>query len=385
MNYQPNMVLATEEYKVIGTRPIRHDGYDRVAGRAKYTSDYQMAGMLHAMVLRSPHAHARIRSIDTSRAEALPGVRAVITSKDFGFTQEQIRDLSGMSPYQNMIACDKVHYVGHAVAAVAADDPNVAEEAISLIDVDYEVLPFVLTAPDAMKEDAPILHDFLKTNELGEKTDKVSNVANHIRHEKGDVEKGFKEADFIVERDYNTVTVHQGYIEPHASIALWNTDNRITIWTSTQGNFPARDFTARVIGVPVSQIKVIPTEIGGGFGGKLPVYLEPLVAILSKKSGRPVKAVMSRKEVLEASGPTPGSYIRCKFGATKDGRITALQAYMAFEAGAFPGSAIARGAVIIFAPYDVENVLVDAYDVVVKQAQIPSLQGSRFYQCRLRL
>ena len=365
--YERNMVLETGKYNTIGKRPLRSDGYDRITGRAVYTADIQLTGMLHAKVLRSPHAHANIRSIDTSEAEKRPGVRAVITCKDFNFTEEQRRDLSGFSPYVNMIACDKALYPGHPVAAVAADDPQTAEEALELIKVDYEVLPFVLTAPEAMKDDAPILHDFLTTKDVGKDTGKVSNVASHLQHKKGDVEDGLKQADVIVEREFNSATVHQGYIEPHASVAMWNANDTITLWTSTQGNFTARDYTARVVGVPDSQIKTIPTEIGGGFGGKLPVYLDPLVVMLSKKAGRPVKATMNRKEVLESTGPTPGSYIRVKIGAKKDGTITALQSYMAYEAGAFPGSAIARGSVIIFAPYDVENALVDGYDVVVNK------------------
>ncbi len=366
-DYQPNMVLSNQEFKVIGTRPVRHDGYERIAGRARYTSDVQLQGMLHTKVLRSPYPHARIRSIDTRKAEALPGVRAVITAKDFGWTEEQRRDLSGYAPYLNTMAYDKAVYVGHAVAAVAADDPYVAEEAASLIKVDYEVLPYVLTAPEGMKEGAPILHDHVKTKDVGQVTDKVSNVATHLQYKKGDVEKGFKEADFIVEREFNTASVHQGYIEPHASVGFWDVNDRLTLWTSTQGNFTARDFTARVLSVPSSKIKVMPAEIGGGFGGKLPVYLEPIVALLSKKSGRPVKAVMSRKEDLEATGPTSGSYIRVKMGVKKDGRITAAQVYMAYEAGGFPGSPVTTGSICILAPYDLENVLVDGYDVLVNK------------------
>ena len=363
---------AEQEFSVIGTRPLRHDGYERISGRARYAADVHLPGMLTAKVLRSPHPHARIRSIDTTKAEALPGVHAVITAKDFGWSAEQRPDLSTDHP--NVMACDKVLYVGHAVAAVAADDGHVAEEAIKLIEVDYEVLPYVLTAPEAMKEDAPILHEHLKTQELGQETDRVSNVAAHLQHKQGDVEKGFREADVVIEREFNTASVHQGYIEPHVSVALWDYNDRLTLWTSTQGNFTARDATARVLDIPPTRIKVVPSEIGGGFGGKLPVYLEPVVAFLSKKSGRPVKAVMSRKEDLEATGPTPGSYIKMKMGVTRDGRITAAQAHMAYEAGAFPGSPVAMGAICIFAPYYLENVLLDGYDVVVNK---PKTQAYR--------
>ncbi len=374
-DYEPNMVLATGEYKTIGTRPIRHDGYERVTGRARYAGDIQLPGTLYAKVLRSPHAHANIKSIDASKAEKLPGVRSVITAKDFGVSDEEMKRVDSYetygSPNQNILAYHKVYYVGHPIAAVAADDPNIAEEALSLIDVEYEVLPFVLTAPEGMKERAPLLHE----NLIDEKTGKATNVAGHIQYTKGDIEKGFEGADVIVEREFTTAMVHQGYIEPHTSTALWDRDGRIYLWTSTQGNFPARDLVAMALGVPATQVKITPSEIGGGFGGKLAIYLEPLVALLSKKTGRPVKGVMTRKEVIEATGPAAGSYVKVKLGATRDGKMTAGQSYMAYEVGAFPGaSAMSRGVIMVFASYDLENALVDGYAVAVNK---PKTQAYR--------
>ena len=359
-DYERNVVLSSVDYKVIGTRPIRPDGADKVTGRALYGADFDTAGLLHGKVLRSPHAHARIRSIDTSKAEALPGVKAVVSGKDL----PQKSDGSPDYARDNILAHDKALYKGHPIAAVAANSPHVAEEALKLIDVDYEVLPSVMTAPDAMKEGAPILHEGLTTEELGEKTDKVSNVASHFQHVKGDVEKGFNEADQIVEREYTTKTVHQGYIEPQNATALWNNDGRLHIWCSTQGAFTVRDAVAGILDIPVSQIKVTPMEIGGGFGGKIPVYGEPVAALLSKKTGHAVKIVMSRAEVFESTGPTSGTSMRIKIGTKNDGTITALQAYLAFEAGGFPGSPVAAAAMCVFASYDVENVLIDGYDVV---------------------
>ena len=225
----------------------------------------------------------------------------------------------------------------------------------------------MLTAPDGMRDDAPILLENLTTQELGEKTDKHGNVAEHFQHSKGDLEVGFAEADVIVEREFDTKTVHQGYIEPHAAAALWNNDGRLHIWCSTQGAFTVRDSVSEILDIPVSQIRVTPMEIGGGFGGKISVYLEPVAAVLSKKSGHPVKMVMSRKEVFESTGPTPGSHVKVKMGVTKDGRITAAQAHLAFEAGGFPGSPVAAGAMCVFAAYDVDNVVIDGYDVVVNK------------------
>jgi len=364
--------MSNPAYRVIGTRPIRHDGVDKVTGRALYGADFHIAGLLHGFILRSPHAHARIRRIDTSRAAAFPGVKAVLTAADFPAVSDRVVDLGeGATPLSyirgNVLASGKVLYRGHAVAAVAAVNPQVAEEAASLIEVDYEALPCALTAPDAMREGAPILHEDLRTKEFGKQTDKVSNVAEHFQHALGDVAKGFAEADVIVEREFHTATVHQGYIEPHPATALWNNDGRVLIWCSTQGSFVVRDTTACILDIPVSRVRVTPMEIGGGFGGKIPVYLEPVAALLSKKTGHPVKIVMSRKDVFEGTGPTPGSYMKVKIGARKDGRITAAQAYLAYEAGAYPGAMVGPGGMCVFAAYDLANVLIDGYDVVVNK------------------
>ncbi len=364
--------MSTQPYRVIGTRPIRHDGADKVTGRAIYGADFQMAGLLHGAILRSPHAHARIKSIDTSKAKALEGVKAVITAADLPQTLDQIVDLGeGETPLSyikgNVLAVGKVLYKGHAVAAVAAINVHVAEEAAALIDVQYEVLPGVFTAPDAMKEGAPILHADLKTKEFGKATGQVSNIADHFRHAMGDVAKGFAEATLIIEREFDTATVHQGYIEPHNATVLWNNDGRVHIWCSTQGSFVVRDTTACILNLPVSRVKVTPTEIGGGFGGKIPVYLEPAAAILSKQTGHPVKIVMSRKDVFEGSGPTPGSHIRVKIGVNAEGRITAADATLAYEAGAYPGAMVGPGAMCVFAAYDIANVTIDGYDVVVNK------------------
>ena len=362
-----NIVLSNTEYKVVGTRPIRHDGTDKVTGRAKYGGDFQSAGLLHGKVLRSPHAHARIKSIDVSKALAYPGVKAVITSQDMPVALMENSSRSARFASDNLMARDKALYRGHPVAAVAATSPHVAESALKLIDVVYQVLPPVVDVREAMKAGAPLIHEDMTTNELGEQADTPSNIATHFRYEKGDVQKGFAAADVIIEREYTTATVHQGYIEPQNAAALWNADGQLTVWCSTQGAFSARDALATALNLPVSKIKVVPMEIGGGFGGKIPIYLEPLAALLSKKTGQPVKMVMNRAEVFESTGPTSGTYIKVKMGANKEGRITAGEAYLAFEAGAFPGSPVSAGAQCIFAPYDIENMRVDGYDVVVNK------------------
>ncbi|MQG71910.1 MAG: xanthine dehydrogenase family protein molybdopterin-binding subunit [SAR202 cluster bacterium] len=374
------------QYDVVGTRPIRHDGVDKVIGAAKYGADIQLSGMLHGKVLRSPYAHARIRSIDTSKAEAISGVTAVVTSKDFPIISDSIIDLSETQGNarlmaEHVMAADKALYKGHAVAAVSATSPHIAELALEAIEIDYEVLKPVLSLEEAMKEDAPLLHDNLTTYfklerfAKGDDTGAKSNIASHIQHKLGDVEEGFQEADVIVEREFTTQTVHQGYIEPHASTATWAGDGRLTIWTCTQGSFAIRSSCAAILDIPESQVRVIPTEIGGGFGAKITTYLEPVAAVLSKKSGRPVKLVMSRKDVFEGTGPTSASLMRTKIGATKDGRITAAQLWMAFEAGAYPGSPIGGGTLCATGPYNIANLLVDGYDVVCNKQKVQAYRA----------
>jgi CO/xanthine dehydrogenase Mo-binding subunit len=358
-----------QDYTVIGTRPIRHDGVDKVMGRAKYGADYSFPGMLHGKVLRSPHAHAKIKSINVEKARKLPGVKAIVTGKDLPelpSRMEQVGELA-INPHYlsyNILAKAKVLYNGHAIAAVAATSPHIAEEALDLIEVEYEVLPPVMTVDDAMTPAAEILLPELRSKES---PDKPTNVASHVQFKRGDLQAGLKGADFVVEREFKTAMVHQGYIEPHNAVGIYNSDGHATIYCSTQGPFEVRAMSAQVLGMPVGNIKVVPAEIGGGFGGKTTIYLEPLSVLLSKLTGAPVKMVMSRAEVLRASGPTSGSKIRVKMGCTKDGQITAGEVWMAYEAGAFPGSPVGAGAMTILAPYNIPNLLIDGFDVVVNR------------------
>ena len=376
-------------FKVIGTRPIRHDGFDKVTGRAKYGADYALPGMLHGKVLRSPHAHARVKAIDCEKALKLPGVFAVVTGADFpvpinefvtvvGEYRANARHLS-----YNVMARDKVMYDGHAVAAVAASSPHVAGEALRQIEVEYELLPPVMTLDDAMKPDAPILLSELREKSLGSRTapgksedpERPTNIAANITLGRGDIAAGFEAADFIVEREFKTSAVHQGYIEPLNALAVYGADGHLTIYCSTQAHFRVRGFTAALLAIDEGRIKVIPAEIGGGFGGKTTVYLEPVAALLSKKSGRPVKMVMTRAEVLRASGPTSGTKIKVRIGATREGKLTAAEIWMAYEAGAFPGSPFAAGAMTTLGPYDIENLKIDALDVVLNRPKVAAYRA----------
>lgn len=361
------------DYKYVGQRTIRPDGFDKVTGRANYAADFSLPGMLWGKILRSPYAHARIKGIDTSKAEALPGVLSVATHADFrkaegsleaGESTMDVRDLS-----RNILADDKVLYHGHAVAAVAAYSERLAEEALDLIEVDYEVLPHVLDIEAAMQDDAPILHDDLFTKGLEGKPEKPSNIATRAQMKLGDVESGFASADVVVEREFRLPRAHQGYIEPHACTVRYDEDGQSLIWCSSQGHFDVRTSTAALLGMELGKIKVVPGEIGGGFGGKTTVYLEPVALILSRKAGKPVKMVMERDEVFTSTGPTSAAVVRAKVGAKSDGTITAAEGWMAYDAGAFPGSPLMPGVMTMFTPYDLENVNVVGFDVVVNRSK----------------
>jgi len=368
-----NDVAGSANNKWIGKRTIRPDGEDKVTGRAQYAADFKMPGQIHGKVLRSPHPHARIRSIDTSAAEKLPGVKAVVTGKDFpDFPVDKavplgIQDMRWMA--RNVIAREKALFIGHPVAAVAAISVSVAKEALKLIKVDYEVLPFAVEIDDALKPDAPILHEWMKFD------GKPSNIASKLEHKLGDIEAGFKQADVIVERSFSTKPIHQGYIEPHACVVSVGQDGHAVIWSSSQGQFMVRAMCAYLNDLDQSQIRAIPAEIGGGFGGKTIVYLEPLAVQLSRKSARPVRMTMTRDEVFHASGPTSGSQSKCKIGVTKDGRIVAAQGTFYLQSGAFPGAPIRGAAGCAFAPYDIANVLSTGYEVVSNRSKVAAYRG----------
>jgi CO/xanthine dehydrogenase Mo-binding subunit len=366
--------------KVVGTRPIRPDGVDKVTGRAVFAADTRASGMLWGKILRSPHAHARIVSIDTSKAEKIAGVRAVVTAKDFpeianeeAFVGEgpmNFRDLSS-----NVMARTKALYEGHAVAAVAATTQAIADEALALIDVKYDVLPWVIDVEAAMADNAPILHDDMFTAGVNPKPTKPSNVAKVVTFKKGDAEAGFKDSEVIVEGKYTTKPVHQGYIEPHACLATYAPDGQITIHSSSQGHFMVRAYTAKLLGIDIANIRCTPAEIGGGFGGKTLIYLEPVAVALSRKSGKSVKMQMTREDVFRGSGPTSGASIDIKIGAKKDGTIVAARQVLKFQAGAYAGSPIGPGCMCGFALYDLPNIDVVGYDVVSNRPKVAAYRA----------
>lgn len=348
------------EFKIVGTRPLRPDGIDKVTGKARFGADITAPGMLVGLVLRSPHAHARIVSIDTSRAEAVPGVHAVVTRADFAEPGEDVADI-----LDNCMAGAKALYDGHAVAAIAASSGKIARDALKLIDVVYEVLPHVTDVDAAMKPGAPVLHEGRTDETVPEGLS--PNVISRHEFGHGDIEAGLAQADRIVERTFRTEATHQGYIEPHACLAQMGPDGQADLWCCTQGHYMARNVCAEILGLEQGQLRVTASEIGGGFGGKTTVFLEPVALMLARKSGRPVKMVMTRSEVLRATGPTASSSIDVKIGMTKDGRITAGFAELRYQGGAYPGSPVDMGSMSAFAPYDLEHVKTIGWDVVTNR------------------
>jgi CO/xanthine dehydrogenase Mo-binding subunit len=355
-----SVMKTTRDVRGVGLSIPRPDGPEKVTGRVQYVADIKPKGLLHAKLLRSPHAHARIVKIDASKARALPGVRAVLTAAD-------IPELKRKAPTRAhaVLAIDRAVFAGQPVAAVAADEPAIAEEALDLIEVQYEVLPAAVDPLRSMKPGAPPVADAgteADTSEAlahsavamakGEAAPaKAVNVSQTAHVKRGDVAKGFAESDVVLEHTYRVPMVHQGYIEPHAVLAEWDSTGQLTLWASTQGSFNTRSEVADVLGLEENRIKVIPVECGGGFGGKIRALCEPITALLARVTGRPVRYVMTRREELEAGMPAPQVIIRLKTGVKRDGTLMALEAESVLETGAFSGTVLAVAAVFLGSLY----------------------------------
>ncbi len=363
MGFDPTYTART--FNSVGTRPLRPDGVDKVTGRARYGADYNVAGQLVGAILRSPHAHARISHIDTTQAELLPGVKAVITAADLPDLTNGKSGLYDM--LDNCMARGKVFYDGHAVAAVAATDAVTAKAALDLIKVDYEILPHVTDVDAAMQPDAPLLHATTFTGGMDPKPTTPSNIANRCQYGHGDVEAGFAAADLVISRSFKTEQSHQGYIEPHACLANVNPDGSSELWVCTQGHFVFRQQCAELLGLDVSRLRVTSSEIGGGFGGKTHIWAEPVALALSRKAARPVKLVLSREEVFRATGPTSATSIDVKIGVKQDGTITAASADLRYTCGPYVGPWAELGAMTAFACYALENVRTIGYEVLVNR------------------
>ena len=379
------VMKTTREIKGVGLAIPRPDGPEKVTGQVQYVADIKPKGMLHAKLLRSPHAHARIVTIDTSRARALPGVRAVLTARD-------IPELKRKAPTRAhaVLAIDRVVFVGQPVAAIAADEPAIAEEAMDLIDVQYEVLPAAVDPLKSMQVGAPPVADAGTEADTSEalahsgvavatsepaKPAKAVNISQQAKLARGDVAKAFAASEVIVEKTYRVPMVHQGYLEPHAVLAQWDSNGQLTLYSSTQGSFNTRSEVADVLHIEENRIKVIPVECGGGFGGKIRALCEPITAILARVTRRPVRYVMTRREELEAGMPAPQVIIKLKTGARRDGTLTALDAETIIESGAFSGAVLTMSAVFVSSVYQFPSFEVRACEVLTHKPSIAAYRA----------
>ncbi len=379
------VMKTTREIKGVGVAIPRPDGPEKVTGQVQYVADIKPKGMLHAKLLRSPHAHARIVTIDTSRARALPGVRAILTARD-------IPELKRKAPTRAhaVLAIDRVVFVGQPVAAVAADELAIAEEACDLIDVQYEVLPAAVDPLKAMQVGAPPVADAGTEADTSEalahsgvavaKSEpaapaKAVNISQQAKLARGDVAKAFAESDVIVEKTYRVPMVHQGYLEPHAVLAQWDSNGQLTLYSSTQGSFNTRSEVADVLHIEENRIKVIPVECGGGFGGKIRALCEPITAILARVTRRPVRYVMTRREELDAGMPAPQVIITLKTGVKRDGTLMALDGETIIESGAFSGAVLTMSAVFVSSVYQFPNFEVRAFEVLTHKPSIAAYRA----------
>jgi CO/xanthine dehydrogenase Mo-binding subunit len=378
------VMKTTREVRGVGLAIPRPDGPEKVTGQVQYVADIKPKGMLHAKLLRSPHAHAKIVKIDTTRAKALPGVRAVLTARD-------IPELKRKAPTRAhaVLAIDRVVFAGQPVAAIAADELAIAEEACDLIDVQYEVLPAAVDPLKAMQIGAPpvadagteadtseaLAHSGVAVPKAETKPTKAVNVTQQAKLGRGDVAKAFAESDVVIEKTYRVPMVHQGYLEPHAVLAQWDANGQLTLYSSTQGSFNTRSEVADVLHVEENRIKVIPVECGGGFGGKIRALCEPITAILARVTKRPVRYVMTRREELEAGMPAPQVIITLKTGAKRDGTLMALDAETIIESGAYSGAVLTMSAVFVSSVYQFPNFEVRASEVLTHKPSIAAYRA----------
>jgi carbon-monoxide dehydrogenase large subunit len=355
------------EERAIGRSPVRLDAYAKVTGRTIYGVDLRVPGMLHARVLRSPHPHARILSIDSEKARKVPGVVAVATGEDVPFP------LGVMVEDQYFMARGKVRFIGDPVAAVAAVGLNTAEEALELIKVEYDPLPALFDPAEAMRPGAVLIHENLSSYDTAPGVFPVSgtNICNHFKIRKGDIERAFQESDLVLEDTYTTQMVQHAHLEPHAAVAQVGIEGRVFIWSNTQSPYFNRNAIARALHLPLSKVRVMVTPIGGGFGGKIYPKAEPICVALSLKArGRPVKLVYTREEEFQAAPVRHPTRIRSKSGMKRDGTWLAQETELIFDTGAYAdiGPRVSRTAgLAATGPYSIPNVKIDSYCVYTNQ------------------
>ena len=360
------------EYKVLEKNLPRIDGNEKVTGRAVYAADVYLPGMLMCKLLPSTRAHARIIGIDKSKAEALPGVRAVITGRDF----PQVYFGSGALKDRYVMARDEVFYIGEPVAAVAADDEMTAQEACELIQVEYEDLPTVFDPLEALTSQAPAVHSDLTDFEGYGFAMGGDNVCTLLDADRGDVDQAFKDADHVFEETYRSQGINQGFLEPMACVASLEANGRLTVWASTQGPYQIRTQLGAVMDMPLSNIRVIPMELGGGFGAKLRLAFEAFPALLSIKTGHAVKLINTREEVFTLNAPRWPVTNYLKTGVNKDGTIVAREAYSIFDVGAYLGAGPNSGVGHGLGAYNIPNFRLRSYGVYTNKIYVGSYRAS---------
>jgi CO/xanthine dehydrogenase Mo-binding subunit len=374
--------LDGRKLKVVGKRLPRIDAKERVTGEAIYPADLSLPGMVHAKLLRSPLAHARIRSIETARAKAMQGVLAVVTAADFPALPVGSMIPMGETGYDMwMVAAinmarDKVHWVGQPIAGVAAVDIHTATAALALIDVEYEPLEPVLDIVAAMAADAPVLHDHVFTKGVEPRPRTASNVCSRVVIARGTPAAAFADAHASVRLRVQVDTAHQGYLEPQVAVAQVDANGLATVWTSTQGQFTAELMIARMLGLPLSKLRVVPLEIGGGFGGKIAIHGEAVAVRLAQKCRRPVKLLLTREEVLQGgSGPAAGSLIDIGVASQKDGGLVAVEGIYRMDAGGLPGMSPSLLMQASAALYQCPNLGLEGFDVVTNKPRTEAYRG----------
>ncbi|MGQ9646522.1 MAG: molybdopterin-dependent oxidoreductase [Thermodesulfobacteriota bacterium] len=357
----------------IGRNFYRVDALEHVKGVSLFGADVYRPHMVYGKVLRSRYAHARIKHIDTAEAEGLEGVLAVVTGRDApeGYFGVDLKD-------QLVFARDKVRYLGDAVAAVAATTEEVAVKALDLIKVEYEPLKPVFSAIEAMSSEAPIIHEKLKDYECGFETERRGNICTVATVKVGDVEKGFSESDVVIEETFSTQIQHQASLETHAALAEVDSYGRIVVTTTTQKPFAMRRYLSQSLKIPITNIRVIPTKVGGGFGGKLELHIEPYAVLLAKKCGRPVKIVYSRSEEFQTTNPRHQATFRVKSGVKKDGTLVARQVRLIYDTGAYSGNGpttVTLSVQLICGLYRIPNLLIEGYCVYTNKMSSGSMRG----------
>jgi len=378
-----NVGMQEDSYRFIGHRTKREDGPERLTGQTRFVNDLSLPGALHARFVPSQYASARITSIDKTEALAIPGVVAVMTARDLPVVDIK----AAVDGRVILLALDRVIHAGQPVAAVLAETEAAAEDGVAAIHVEYEPLPPAIDVLASMAKDAPEVRESHEVNaeemsmhgatpqaEAEVDSDQAPNVASRTKFQRGDVEAGFRQADVVIEREFRTSWVHQGYLEPQSCSVMLDPLGNVVVYASTQALFHTRSQVAKTLGIGDHQVTLNAQPVGGGFGGKFG-FLEPTVAALAKAVGRPVRMAYTRMQEFTGADPAPSSVVRVKIGATRDGTLTTLDAQMIFDAGAKAGAPVGIGCILLGSMYRWANLQIEGVEVLTNKAGTGAYRG----------